>query len=197
MTNISGLSSGLIQSYEMFKSYKEELTVENMFQMLSVELGGDGETITKDQLDSYIESAEDGDVDISDQELKSLKTIQDNWGNIASSEDADSIAYSDMQEYSMLLLSALTGGISPSNSSENTAISEIDDSDSYDIDSYIISETLGSLSNNKDSSGASSLLHTLLTGDTDEKDDANAGLIATLTNIIADYEAASSVDVDA
>ena len=39
-----------------------------MFQMLSIELGGDGETITKKQLDNYIKSAQDGKIKISNRD---------------------------------------------------------------------------------------------------------------------------------
>lgn len=189
MTSISGLSSSLLNSYEKFQSYKNELTTENMFQMLSVEVGGDGETITKDQLDSYIESAKNGDIKISNQEIKALTTIQDNWNTIAGSKDAESISFTNMKDQSQLLLSAVTGGSSLSSSSDSGSSSASDS-----VDDYIVSQTLGT---SNDKSNATSLLKTLLTGNTDEADDANAGLIATLTNIIADYESASSVEMEA
>lgn len=193
MTSISGLSSGLIQSYEKFQSYKSELTTENMFQMMSVELGGDGETITKDQLDTYIESAQDGDIEISDKEIVALTTLQEDWNAIAG-KGSDTITFKDMENNTNLLLSAVAGGISTAglfDSSSASTSSSIDD-----IDTYLIEAALGMSSDNT-SSGATSLLQTLLSGNTDEKDDTNANLIGKLVNIIADYQSASAVDVEA
>lgn len=191
MTSISGLSSGLINSYEQFKSYKSELTTENMFQMLSLQVDGDGDTITKKQLDTYIESAEDGTIDISDKELDALKTIQEDWTKISGGKD--SITFKDMEDKPNLLLKAVTGGISSNIADKLKVDSAIDDVDQYLIDAAL------NTSFEKDSSGSgvNSLLQTLLTGKTAEEDDNNANLIAKLINIISDFESQSTVETEA
>lgn len=200
MTSISGLSSSLINSYQKFEPYKNELTTENMFQMLSLEVGGDGETIKKDQLNSYIEDAEDGTADISKSELKALKTIQEDWDKIAG-KNADSINYKNMEDSTDLLLSAVTGGISVSSDDSETTSSNSATSSTEDVYNYIKQETLKTsynISSGKNSSNdAQSLLETLLTGNTDEEDDNNADLIATLVNFIADSQSASTIEVKA
>lgn len=192
MTSISGLGSSLIDAYEKFKPYKSELTTENMFQMLSVEIGGDGETIDKAQLDSYIEEAEDGTIEVSKSELEALNMISDNWDTIAG-KGAESITYDKMDDYTGILLTAVTGGVSVS--SNTTSNSDSSDSAIDDIDAYLIESTLG-LSKD-DATGLNSLLTTLLSGNTDEKDDENANLISTLVNLISNYESNSTVEVEA
>ena len=186
MTSINGLGSNLLDAYEKFQSYKSELTTENMFQMLSVEIGGDGETITKDQLNAYIEDAEDGTVEINESEFEALKLMQDNWDTIAG-EGAESITYEEMEDYTGILLTAVTGGISaPSSNSGDSNYSYVED-----IDAYLL-ESLGDSYNYDSASGLSSLLQTLLTGTTDEEDDINADLIATITNMIVESTASNS-----
>jgi len=41
------------------------------------------------------------------------------------------------------------------------------------------------------------MLNTLLSGNTDENDDSNANLIATLTNLIANSKSTSTTEVEA
>ncbi len=188
MTTISGLSSNLIQSYERFQSVSR-LTTENMFQMLSLEMDGDGEIITRDQLDTYVEDVKDGLVDVSNKELDALRELQKTWDDIAG-KDSESINFKDMEEYNDILFSAVTGGISITDES-STADSAIED-----IDSYLIEETLGRFINDT-GSNATHLLQTLLAGPTGENDDSNADLIATLVNLIADSSSASTVEVEA
>ena len=188
-SSISGLSSSLIYNYEKFQSVSK-LTTENMFQMLSLELGSDGEKITKKQLDSYIEDAKDGSVSISNQELDALKDLQENWDYIAGKEN-DSITYKNMNDYRDILFSAVTGGISVvDNNSSNYAIE--------DIDQYLINETLkSSIGNKENTSVLISMLENLLLGTTDEKDDENANLIGTLVNLIAAYDSNSTINEEA
>ena len=100
-----------------------------------------------------------------------------------------------MLEYTGVLATAVTGGISVSESfakSAATSSAAIDDIDSYLIESALSSSNGGSYKSN-----LTSLLNTLLTGTTDEEDDTNANLISTLTNLIAEHETAPTVEFNA
>lgn len=189
MSSINNISSDLLQSYVSYQA-KSELKPREMFQMLSLELGGDSETITKSQLDEYISSAKDGSISISNKEYAALTTLQDNWDTI--SNGGDSITYSDMKNYSNILVSAVTGGISLSDNPGSLSNS----SEIKDVNAYLIEHALKGI-DKTDSSGATSLLQTLLTGTTDKNDDANANLIGSLINFIANFESASTIDVEA
>lgn len=192
MSGINNIGSNLLQSYVNYQS-KSEFSPKEMFQILSLDMGGDSETITKDQLDTYIESAEDGSIDLSDKELGALTTLQDNWNTISNGKD--SITPGDMLEYTGLLATAVTGGISVSESF--VAATETSSSTIDDIDSYLIESALSSSNGGSYKSNLTSLLNTLLTGTTDEEDDTNANLIGTLTNLIAENEKSSTVEFKA
>lgn len=188
MSSVSNISANLIQSYINYNS-KSELSTKEMFQMLSLELGGDSETITKDQLDTYMEDANDGLVDVSNSELKALTELQDNWDNISGGKD--SITYDNMANYSDILVGTVTNDTSSSDNL-NLSHSPMDEVYAY------LTESAG-LSDNSaiSSSDLSACLESLLTGTTDKNDDANSNLIATLTNLIAAYSSTSTVDVEA
>ncbi len=53
MTSIYNISPGFLIAY-MTSQDKSELDMEKVFKRLSFEMGGDGKTITKDQLDNYL-----------------------------------------------------------------------------------------------------------------------------------------------
>lgn len=192
MSSINSISSNLLQSYINYQS-KKELTPQNMFQMLSIQLGGDGETITKKQLDSYIESANNGKIKISDAELNALTLLQDKWDTISGGKD--SIKFGDMASYTTLLATIITSGIA---TSEDAASSDSSMSTTEEIYAYLIDSAFKAATNdNSDdnsSTDAASLLQTLLEGTTDIKDDSNSELIATLINFIADLKSASTVN---
>lgn len=191
MTGISGLSSGLMRSYINFQS-KEKISSRELFQMLSLELGGDSEKITKKQLDSYLEEAEDGLLEVSTGELSSLKTLQRNWDTISSGKD--SITFSDMENYSGLLISMVIGS-GQENSEQEKDYSMYDYQEN--VDNYIIAHTLG-IPDLADASESdlSSYLKELLSGSDSSDDDSNANLIDTLTNMIAMFSSKSTLSLD-
>lgn len=189
MTNISNISANLLQSYVTYQS-KEGMGISSreMFQMLSIQIGGDSESIDKDDLDNYIEDAEDGIVDINEKELKGLKTLQKNWDEI--SGGADSITFSDMQNYSGLLVSIVTSGFAGEDTEETQS--------ETDVNSYIIAETLGlSSAEEASQSDLTAFLDVLLSGNTDENDDENGDMIDTITNLLAVFGDNSTVSVEA
>jgi len=171
----------------------EDIDAKKIFEKLSIDLGGDGKSITKDQLDSYVSSAKDGTIVISDEELNSLKELQDNWEEI--SEGADSVNFYDVNAtgYKDTLLS-----MAPEDNAEKVDFKSIARDATAQALAYIADSAL-SFSPNGSSSKASptSLLQTLLTGNTDEYDDSNADLIATLTNIIANSKKTSTIEAEA
>lgn len=190
MTNISNISANLLQSYVTYQSKDGMgITSKEMFQMLSIQIGGDSESIDKDDLDNYIEDAEDGIVDINEKELNGLKTLQKNWDEISSGDD--SITFSDMQNYSGLLVSIVTSGFASEDETEEP-------SSQNDLNSYIIAETLGlSSAEEASQSDLTTFLDVLLSGNTDENDDENGDMIDTITNLLAVFGDNSTVSVQA
>lgn len=187
MSGINGISANLLKYYVTFQS-KKDMTLEDMFRMLSFEMGGDGSSITKDQLDSYIDKAEAGDIDVSKSKLRTLKTIQNNWDTISGGDD--SISFEDMKKYAILLLGAMVDG----GSSED---SEAEASDA-EINSYLLTKRALEISDDDEdrASKLSSILKETLSGITDENDDANADLIASLTNLIAKSYSQPTIEKD-
>lgn len=167
-----------------------KLDAKTIFKELSIDMGGDGKTITKDQLDSYVSDAESGNLSISNDELKSLKTLQSSWKTV--SEGGDSITYANVSGDKGLFTSmAGTTATTSSTSDINLTQSSTDQ-----IYSYLINSALSSNSQTASSTDLSSMLKTLLSGTTDENDDANANAIATLTNLIAQSKSTSTIVVE-
>jgi len=163
----------------------DKVDAKTLFSKLSIDVGGDSKTITKDELNSYISSADKGTVKIGDNELSALKTIQSNWDDI--SGGSDSISYYNVSSagYSDTLKSMA----STDSTTTDTAVSDLSkltaDSTANAYGS-IVNAALGTATNADGStSSLTTLLNTLLKGTTDENDDANANMIATLTNLIA------------
>lgn len=106
MTEIYSISSGFLISYMESKD-KDGLDMEKIFKRLSFEMGGDGKSITKNQLSDYIKNAESGLIAVDSAKLKALKTILNNWDTI--SNGSDSITYEDIKKYSALLAATMDG----------------------------------------------------------------------------------------
>lgn len=183
ISSVNNLSGGLATNYEKFQSVSK-LTTENMFQMLSLELGGDGEKITKKQLNTYIEDAKDGTVDISNQELDALKDLQENWNAIAG-KDTKSITYKNMGDYRDILFSAVAGGLSVAGNTNSVTDDVGSHQDNSELDVFSTPD--------KDTTF---MLETLLKGIKDKNNDTNANLIDMLVNIIASYDSNSKVDLE-
>lgn len=180
------LSNTSLQRY-LDSTDSSDVDTKTMFSKISIDLGGDGKSITKDQLDSYISSAENGDVSISNDELTSLKTLQEDWDAIAG-EDAEKMTYFDIAKSGSEALTSLISEEEDTSAASSLFTATADaTAAAY---SKVVNAALSGLSSDSSnssssSSGLSSLLNTLLTGNTDEHDDANADLIANLTNLLA------------
>lgn len=192
MTMIYNMSAGFLVTYIESKGSKGTgVSMEEIFKRLSVEMGGDGKSITKQQLDEYIEKAEAGEIQVDNSKLKALKRIQDNWDTIANGKD--SITFADMKNYYILLAATMTG---------NFTKTEVEDESSSMKDDIIdyLQEQYGL--NSKDEIKKSHLedfLNNLLT----QKDktivsDSNleSALIDTVTNMIASHTKTSTVETE-
>ena len=192
MADISnvGSSSNLLAGY-LESTSNADLEAKTIFKKLSIDMGGDSKTITKDQLDSYITNAESDTSTVSDEELTSLKTLQEKWDSI--SNGGDSITYANMSNNKAILTSMDTKDEETIDAAKLAAENKID------INSYLIESafSFNAYENDDSSSNLTSMLKTLLTGTTDENDDENADMIAMLTNLIAESKKDTSVDVEA
>jgi len=64
-------------------------SAEDMFSKLSADVGGDGTTVSKDQLDELISKLESSDSSSEDQKkLGFLKQLQSSWDTISGGEDS-------------------------------------------------------------------------------------------------------------
>lgn len=163
-----------------------------IFEKLSLDVGGDGKSITKEQLDSAINSAKSGKTQMPKEQLDAMKDLQSNWKEI--SDGTDSVSYYDVAAagYKDTLLSMVP---ETPDKPDYKKIAEDATTEAYN---KIVSAALGGLNNNNNSgSSMQSLLNTLLTGTTDKNDDSNAELIAKLTNMLAERNNKSTVDVSA
>ena len=92
---INGISSGQILKLQNFSGGRK-LTTEKMFGMISIQLGGDGKTITRNQLQQYIQKADNGLINCASKQLKAFKLLDDNWKDLF--EDSDSITARDFNK---------------------------------------------------------------------------------------------------
>jgi len=182
MSMIWNISSSFIQAFEMVKSGKK-ITPEEMFKRLSIMMGGDGESITKKQLDNYIAEAEKGDVKTNKSGLTALKVMQQNWDQISGGKD--SITVGDLKDYTTLLAMAFAGSFTMSTTPDESTskIEKADDDKKISSDTPI--------------ADLKAMLKEALGGTTDANDDSNADFISTLTNMIALGSLTSTVSVQA
>lgn len=185
MSSISNINPGFLQSYINFHS-KVKLTIDEMFKRLSIEMGGDGKTITKSQLDSYIEKAESHSIKISREKFTALKQIQKNWDAISKGED--SISAGDMEGYEAFLASAMADGF------ESIEISDNSNSKVSEIYKYLLKNLGISDLKNASDSELNSYLQTLLSEDSD--DDAIGDAIDSLINLMAQRGISSNVNLE-
>lgn len=92
---INGISSGQMLKLQNFSDGRK-LTTEKMFGMISIQLGGDGKTITRNQLQQYIQKADNGLINCSSKQLKAFKLLDDNWKDLFG--DSDSITTRDFNK---------------------------------------------------------------------------------------------------
>lgn len=157
------------------------MTLDEMFKRLSLEVGGDGKTITKKQLDDYIAKANNGSIDVSKAKLKALTTIQKHWDEISGNKD--SITAGDMEKYKIFLMQAFTGDF------EKTETPIDKQSAKKNLYEYL-AEVLNAKDEGISKDDLSSYLQSLISESSDETD--NSDEIALITNVIADFSALSA-----
>lgn len=184
MSRICNITPGFLLSYiEVFS--KPDISPEDIFKQLSMEMGGDGKTITKKQLDDYISKANAGEVNITKQKLHALKQIQKNWDTISNGED--SIDYGDMEKYKSLLFATMGGGFEVS---EDTEIEE----NPIDICNFLKANLGISDLDNATSEELNNHLKTLLLKTS--SDDEIGDTIDSIINLMADKTNESSVNLE-
>lgn len=183
---IHNISAGFIETYINFLG-KKKMTTAEMFKRLSLEMGGDGNTITKKQLDDYIDKADSGSVKLSKHKLSALKTLQKNWGEI--SQGKDNISAGDMKGFE-LLLAATMADIETDDSNSKTE--ESSDSES-DLQKLLLKNLGLTDIRNVTNSDLSSHLNILLSDASNDDDIADA--IDSLINLKASMSNSSTIEV--
>lgn len=187
MTSIENISPSFLLAYVSSQKNKK-MTPEDIFKALSFELGGDGKTITKKQIEDYLKKAESGEISAGKTRINALKSILNNWGNISNGKDY--ITYGDMSGSIILLLKAYTDSWEPN--SEDTLSNN---STKFDLKKYL-KDTLGITNfNDNDLSSLNSHLKKLL--ETDSNDDSISEAIDSLVNLMAQKSSTTSVEVEA
>lgn len=173
--NSAGLLSGYFDS-----TSNADLNAKAIFKKLSIDVGSDGKTITKGQLDSYIAGIESGKTVVTDEVKEGLLSISENWDSI--SKGRESISSANVSGFSDVLKSM----DEPDKNSSTFDIRELNDSIQTQVKNYIVDSAFkfNAYGKNETVSGLSSMLNTLLTGMTDERDDENADMIAALVDLI-------------
>lgn len=195
MTTINGISKNNLLGNYLNSTSNKNLNAKEIFKELSIDVGGDGKTITKKQLDSYVEKVTEAKASktdtttVSDEELAGLKTLQKNWDKIA--DGGDKISFSNVSAAGFK--SALT---EMDSADKKVDMSQFKVTTKQDIDDYLMNSAL-SFSVKDSETGAKSMLKRLLTGSTDENDDFNANTIAKLTNMIESYKTKSTIEEEA
>lgn len=188
---VSGVSAEMILAFKKF-SGKKKATLQDMFKSLSIEMGGDGKTITKSQLDSYIQKAESGTSKISPTRLQALKKMLANWNNI--SKDGESITFSDMQSMPMLLFDAAVGDF---NNSDKTKKSDDEqESNKFDVEEYLKSALNIPEDGKITKSDIESQLKTLLSSTSENTSGTTSDLIDSMVNLLASFDNAPTVSAE-
>lgn len=177
------ISASLLVNYMSFQG-KTKLTLDEMFKRLSLELGGDGKTITKKQLNDYIAKADSGQLDVGKSKLKALKNIQKNWDDLFAGKD--SITVSDMEKCPVLLMNVFTGDIDKIETPEKK--SSDDENELYEY----LKSNLNIDEEKVTKDGLSKYLQSLIAESSEENDNAND--IGLITNLIANFETISNGD---
>ena len=188
MSKIYNISAGFLQICENYLG-KKDISPREIFQRLSYEMGGDGQKITKKQLDDYISKAESEIIKIDKNRLQALKRIQKDWDNISGGKN--SITYNDMEGYEALLLATVVGTfteieIKEKEEEELSLIEEI-----YDF----LKKSLG-LSEDEEVSKEDLVEYLSKILSETSQDDLNTELVSTLTNIIAKYSENSTMEME-
>lgn len=183
---IYNVSAGFLQICENFSGSKK-LSSEEIFKRLSLEMGGDGNSITKDQIDNYIDKADSGRIKVDRAKLQALKKIQENWDSISNGDDE--ITYDEISNQVGFLLATVTSDVIqviPNSSEKDSKVDAI-----YD---YLIDYLGLSSKNDVKESDLTSYLNDIIAGVSNE-DDSDSELIGTLINLIDSSASKSTVEV--
>lgn len=187
---IQGLNSGLLLAYENFSS-KTKVTPQEIFIRLSLSIGGDGQKITKAELDTYIQKAE-SNPKISKKKLDLLKKLQKNWDTISNKQD--SITASDLEKAMALAISILTSEDGIETDDDKDKDKKVDDK--KDTKKSLKEEAFDELAKKvgADDKGITkdqlqSHLKTLIADTAESADHSNE--IGFVTNLIADFNTLS------
>lgn len=98
-------STAVEQYFELTANSK--ISLRNIFQMLSIEMSGDGDTIKKHNLITYLGNIEDGDtiIEISENAKMALNGLLRQWDKISHSKDY--ITYESLGDYPEILLATI------------------------------------------------------------------------------------------
>lgn len=189
---VSNVSEGMILAFANCNG-KKKITLEEMFKRLSLEMGGDGTKITKKQLDDYIKKAEAGLVSVSKTKLKALKQMQGNWDNL--SKDGNNITFDDLKNFPMLLVNVTVGDFEGTDKEKKQE--KIDELDGFKFDIKNFLKTALNKSDDSEVTKADleSYLQSILSESSN--DETNSELIDVLTNLIASFNAVSTINEEA
>lgn len=186
---ISNISAEMILGFIKYHG-KKKVTLAEMFKSLSLEMGGDGKTITKKQLDDYIRKAETGIIKVSKSRLKALKKMQANWDKL--SKDGNSINFADLKDFPMLLVNATVGDFEDS---DNESKEKTDDLDKYKLDINDLKKIIGVAENSEiTKSDVESYLQSILSEPSN--DDSNSDLVDSLTNFVANFSINTTIETE-
>ena len=190
MTKIYNISPGFLQVCENYLG-KKDITPQEVFKRLSLEIGGDGKSITKKQLDNYIAKADAGLINIDKPRLNALKQIQKQWDNI--SQDGEQITYEDIKSkgFEVLLMATVAGTFTET---------EVDNDDKESMIESIYKKLMDTLELlNKEDIKKSDLENYLnkVISDTTQDDGSKTEEISVLTNMIASYSNNSTIEKEA
>lgn len=191
---VSNVSAEMILGFIKYHG-KKKVTLEEMFKSLSLEMGGDGKTITKKQLDEYVRKAEAGLINISKTKLQALKKMQENWDNI--SKDGNNLTFADFKGFPTLLVDAAVGDFEDSDKDKKKdTFDNTENSKIYKFNIDDLKQAMGVSENNEiTKSDVESYLQSVLSVSSD--DDSSSDLVDSLTNLIANFSVNTTVEKEA
>ncbi len=94
---ISTITSGTMLNMYKYGSPTKQIDQKQVFANVSIMVGGDGSSISKAQLKSYIDKASNGMVKVSRQQLQAMKSMYSQWDNTFG-KDRDTISFEDFNK---------------------------------------------------------------------------------------------------
>ncbi|MBR1680994.1 hypothetical protein IJ707_04300 [bacterium] len=94
---ISTITSGMMLNMYKYGSPTKQIDQRQVFASVSIMVGGDGRSISKSQLKSFIDKASNGSVRVSDTQLRALKSMYSSWNDLFG-KDTDAITVDDFNK---------------------------------------------------------------------------------------------------